>query len=151
MLRITEYHKNSNHRVRYIFYLAWLNRLRNRYGLNINVNVFDRGLKIMHMGPILTNSRVRVGKDCSIHINTALVAQGVTDDVPMLGDNIVIGVGATVVGGVKIADGVAIGAGAVVTKSFGEEGIAIAGVPARKISDNGRAKWNKSANTNFKL
>ena len=40
------------------------------------------------------------------------------------------------VGAVRIADDVSIGAGAVVTKDITEAGTTWAGVPARKISDN---------------
>lgn len=142
-LRITEYHCNTGHRIRYIFNTILLNRKRNKYGLHICINVFDKGLKIMHLGSILTNPRVRVGKDCSVHINTAFVAQGVTDGTPVIGNNVVIGVGATLLGDITIADGIAVGANALVNKSFEEENIAIAGVPARKISESGRAKWNR--------
>lgn len=142
-LRVTEYHHNCDHKFRYALSLARLNRMRNKYGFNISLNVFGKGLKIMHIGPILTNGNVRVGEDCSIHINTALVAQGVTDGVPNVGANVVIGVGATLLGDITIADGIAVGAGAVVNKSFDEPGIAIAGVPARKVSENGRSRWNK--------
>jgi len=45
--------------------------------------------------------------------------------------------------GVYIANNVAIGANALVNKSVEEENIAIAGVPAKKISNNGRLEWNK--------
>ena len=49
-------------------------------------------------------------------------------------------------GGATIADGIAIGAGAVVNKSFAEKDITIAGVPARKISNNGRKAWENRKN-----
>lgn len=143
-LRITEYHYNTGHRIRYIFHTILLNRKRNQYGLHIAVNVFDKGLKIMHLGSVLTNPNVRIGRDCSVHIGTAFVVQGVTDGAPVIGNDVVVGVGATVLGNILIADGIAIGAAALVNKSFEEEGIAIAGVPARKISDNGRKMWNRN-------
>lgn len=142
-LRIVEYHKNMHHRIRYLFEMCRLNRMRNKYGLLIHPNVFGKGLKIMHLGCILTNPMAKVGENCSIHINTAIVAGGVNDKVPILGNDIVIGVGATVLGGVTIADGIAIGAGAVVNKSFMESDISIAGVPARKISDHGKKAWEE--------
>lgn len=44
-------------------------------------------------------------------------------------------------GDVRLADNIAVGANAVVNKSFDEENIAIAGVPAKKISNNGRKVW----------
>lgn len=50
---------------------------------------------------------------------------------PQIGDNVYIGVGAKIIGKVKVADNVAIGANAVV-KSIVEEGITVAGVLAKK-------------------
>ena len=108
--------------MRYYLIKILLNWKSNRYGLHIGLNVFDKGLHVMHLGSILTNGRVRAGRDCAIHINTALVAQGVSSDTPVLGNNIVIGVGATILGGVTIADGIAVGAQGklcVLVSSFG--------------------------------
>lgn len=39
--------------------------------------------------------------------------------------------------GVNLADNIIVGANAVVTKSFNEPNIVLAGIPARKISDKG--------------
>ena len=142
-LRKTEYYFNTNKKMRYYLSKILLNWKSKRYVLHIGLNVFDKGLHVMHLGSILTNGRVRAGRDCAIHINTALVAQGVSSDTPVLGNNIVIGVGATILGGVTIADGIAVGANALVNKSFTEPDIAIAGVPARKVSGNGKNNWNK--------
>ena len=146
-LRITEYHKNSGHKLRYYLSMIMLQYYQRKYFLNIQPNVCGKGLKIMHLGPILTNGNVRMGENVSLHINTCFVAGGNTDEVPTIGNNVVVGVGAIVLGGATVADGIAIGAGAVVNKSFLEEDKAIAGVPARKISNNGRKAWeNKKPN-----
>lgn len=144
-LRITEYHKNCNHKIRFLLSQRKLNSLRHKYNFEICLNVFDKGLRIMHIGPILTNSKARVGQNCSIHINTGIAAQGITSEAPTIGDNVVIGFGSCIIGGCHIANGIAIGANALVNKSFEEENIAIAGVPARKISNNGSREWGKQA------
>lgn len=141
-LRITEYYLNTNKKIRYLFSKYLLHRKQLAFGFNIETNVFDIGLRIMHIGPILTNSRVRVGRNCTLHINTALVAQGTNDGVPTLGDNIVIGIGAIILGDIYIADGIAVGANAVVNKSFFEKDVAVAGVPAKIISDHGNSFWH---------
>ena len=52
---------------------------------------------------------------------------------PQIGDNVDIGVGAKIIGDVTIANGIKIGANAVVNKSFNEENITIVGCPARKV------------------
>ena len=143
-LRITEYYKNCNHKIRFLLSQRKLNSLRHKYNFEICLNVFDKGLRIMHIGPILTNAKARVGQNCSIHINTGIAAQGITSEAPTIGDDVVIGFGACIIGGCHIANGIAIGANALVNKSFEEENIAIAGVPARKISNNGSREWGKA-------
>jgi len=45
-----------------------------------------------------------------------------------------IGQNAQILGGITIADGVKLGAGAVVTKSVVEPGVTVVGIPARIVS-----------------
>lgn len=142
-LRKGEYHANTGHRLRSIYYRFRVKRIQNRYCLHIARNCCGRGLRILHLGPILMNGHITVGENCSIHINTSIVAGGSNNGVPTVGDNVSIGVGAVILGDVYVADGIAIGANAVVNKSFTEPNIAIAGVPARKISDNGSNTWGQ--------
>lgn len=143
LLRKTEYYKNTNKRIKYLYFYLKLIRVQNKYALHIPLNCCGKGLKIMHLGPILMNSKVTIGENCSIHIFTSFVAGGTTPKTPTIGDNCVIGVGAVVLGGISVANNVAIGANAVVNKDVLEENIAVAGVPAKKISNNGRLNWNK--------
>lgn len=145
-LRYTEYHKNCNHKIRYIIYRGRLNKLQNKTGLRISENVFGKGLHIMHLGPILTNGNVRAGENLVLHVNTAIVANGHSGKCPIIGDNVIVSVGAVIMGDIYIADRIVIGANAVVNKTFNEKSIAIAGQPARKISDNGSESWHKEKN-----
>ena len=131
LLRKTEFHMNTNHIVRSNWYRVLLIRIQNKYALHIPTNCCEEGLHIMHLGPILINNNAQLGKYCSLHINTAIVASGTSGDAPVLGKYVVLGVGAVVLGGIRIADYTA-----------------VAGVPARKISNNGRLEWNKAMNTN---
>ena len=73
--------------------------------------------------------------------NTAIVSSGNKE--PVIGDNVWLGYGACILGGVSISDYVAIGANALVNKSVEEENIVVAGVPAKKISENGTKEWKK--------
>lgn len=143
LLRKSEYHVNANHKIWSTIYRCRLYRLQNRYGLKIPINCCGKGLKIMHLGSVLMNGNVTLGQNVSVHINTGLVASGKNSDAPTIGNGVVLGIGSIVLGGVHIADNIAIGAGAIVTKSFEQENIAIAGNPARKISDNGRLTWDR--------
>lgn len=142
-LRKTEYYYNTRKKIRYAISLVILNHKSNKYGLHIGVNVCGKGLKVMHLGSILTNGGVKMGEDVSLHINTSFVAKGTSDDAPTIGNGCVVGVGAVVMGGVQVADYVAIGANSVVCKDIREENIAVAGAPAKKVSNNGSLEWGK--------
>lgn len=142
-LRKYEYHLNCLHKFRALFLKFKLNKLRNKYGLSIPANTMGKGLKIMHLGSISINDNVRVGENCSIHINTALAARGNSDECPIIGNNAIIGIGAIIIGNVVLGDNIVIGAGAVVNKSFPENSVTIAGVPAKIISNNGSETWKR--------
>lgn len=80
----------------------------------------------------------KIGANCNLHVCTNIgVAAGATHKVPNLGNNIYIAPGVKIFGDVEIADNIAIGANAVVNKSFLEPNIAIAGGPAKKINSKG--------------
>lgn len=143
LLRKTEYYVNTKKKVRALIYKVLLYKYRSKYSIHIPINTFGCGLRIMHLGPILVNGKVRGGKNISLHINTSIVAGGTNDGTPVLEDGIVVGVGAVILGDITIAKNIAIGANSVVNKTFREEDIAIAGIPAKKISNNGRSEWNK--------
>ncbi|MEK4754784.1 hypothetical protein MKX72_19985 [Priestia sp. FSL R5-0597] len=142
LLRKSEYYTNTRKKIRSLIYRAWLSHYQNQHQIHIPINTFDKGLRLMHLGPILVNAKVKAGKDIALHINTSLVAGGSNDHTPVLSDNIVVGVGAVILGDVHLAKHIAVGANSVVNKSFDEENIAIAGAPAKKVSDNGRLNWN---------
>lgn len=143
LLRFTEYYMNSGSKILSKWYLFRLRKIQLKHSIHIPPNCCGKGFKLMHVGPILINGNAQVGQNCVFHINTALVASGPSDDTPVLEDGVVVGIGAVVMGGIHIARNIAIGANSVVNKSFYEENIAIAGVPARKVSQNGRLEWNK--------
>lgn len=145
LLRKTEYFANTHKKIRFFISKIRLVNFQCKYSLHIPLNCCQRGFKIMHVGPVLINPNARVGNDCSFHINTALVAGGKNGSAPILGNGVVVGIGAVVLGEVSVADNVAIGANAVVNKDVLESNIAVAGVPAKKISNNGRLSWNKNS------
>ncbi|ELA59274.1 TPA: serine acetyltransferase [Enterococcus faecium] len=140
LMRKTEYYKNCSKTLLGKIYSAWLQyryyQFRIRLGFSIPLNVFDAGLSIAHFGTIVVNGNARVGKNCRIQECVTIGATNGSERAPTLGNNIFIGSGARIIGGIEIADDIAIGANAVVTKSFLEPSITIAGVPAKKISNN---------------
>jgi serine O-acetyltransferase len=113
----------------YYYYLfTWV-----RFTLQIELprsTAIDGGLRIDHFGGIIINSQAVAGKNFTI---THGVLLGETDTgVPVLGDNVSLGVGARVIGGITLGNYVQVGCGAVVTKSF-SDGAVVAGVPAKLL------------------
>lgn len=145
LLRKTEYYLNTKNKIMGTIYKVLLKRYQNMHQIHIPVNSFDKGLRIMHLGPVLVNGKVKGGKNIALHINTAIASGGTDNGAPVLEDGVVLGVGAVVIGGVYLAKNIAVGANALVNKTFKEENISIAGVPAKKISINGRLSWNQQS------
>lgn len=143
LLRKCEYYREkANKSINPIWKgLYWISRTRkNRLGVFIGVeipeNVFDEGLIIHHNGNIVVNGSAKVGKNCQLHGDNCIGNVGKENsltDCPRIGNNVEIGVGAKVIGGITLADNIKIGANAVVTQSFYEDGITLVGIPARKL------------------
>lgn len=142
LLRKTEYYTNKNSIWKYLYKYA-LNKYKCKYAMSIPLNVFDKGLYFVHIGPRLVNGNSKIGKDCVMHINTCIVAGGSNDYAPQIGDNVVLGVGSVISGMAIIGDNVAVGANSFVNKDFSDGNMTIAGVPAKKISSNTPNDWNK--------
>jgi len=141
LLRKAEYYENSRKSLFsriYLYYVLFrLHNLGLKLGFMIPRNVFGPGLSIAHYGPIIVNGEARVGANCRIHHCVTIGTEAGANLTPKIGNNVFIGPGAVVVGGVEIADGIAIGANSYVDKSFKEPDITIAGLPARKVADKG--------------
>ena len=137
-LRKLEYYTSKSsvlHTILKVFYRARLTRLSCRTGWTIPPNVAGPGLLVVHRGTVVISPKARIGKNCRIHV---CVNIGDWDTgAPVIGDNVYIGPGAKLFGNIEIASNIAIGANAVVNKSFFESGISIGGIPAKKISSNG--------------
>ena len=90
----------------------------------------DSGLWIGHFGPTVIHPETRAGRNLTILHGTTIGAG--TGGIPELGDDVSIGVGATIIGGIRIGNHVIIGAGAVVTKDVPDNHLAV-GIPAQAI------------------
>lgn len=131
LLRHYEYYLNTNKKLRMLLVKVVLKRFQNKYGMRIPANVFEKGLLIAHVAPVTVNEKAVVGEDAALYSNTGIVIDD--EKAPVIGKHCVILMGAVVVGDVILGNDVRIGANAVVTKSFNEDGITLVGVPARKL------------------
>jgi len=142
LLRKTEYYYNNRkklfYKILYILYRRRKNIIGRKLGLEISENTFDCGLIIYHPGNIVINGYSKIGKNCKLHGSNCIGNDGKSIDAPVLGDNVRLGVGAKIIGGVTIADNVTVAAGAVVIESCSTPGAVLAGIPAKcvKIKEN---------------
>lgn len=103
-----------------------------RLGFHICPNCCGKGLKIAHSGCIVINKNAKIGDYCELQQCVNIGRNHGEDDVPTIGNNVYVGPGAKLFGKIFIADGCAVGAGAVVTKSFLNPGMNIIGNPAKE-------------------
>lgn len=95
---------------------------------------FGPGFVLIHSHGVVINSSVKGGRD--IKLEHAVTIGAERNESPSLGDDIFIGAGAKIVGGVRIGSRVKVGANAVVVDDV-PDGVTVAGVPARVVRAGG--------------
>ena len=139
LLRKVEYYNNKKklpHEWVYFYFLQYrFKKLSILLCFSIPKNAFGPGLSIPHYGPIVVNSRAKIGKNCKIHVGVNIGASGVSKKAPKIGDNCYLGPGAKIYGDIEIPNNTAIAANACVSKSFFEENTVLGGIPAKKLSN----------------
>ncbi len=104
----------------------------------------DGGLYIGHFGQVIVHPETVAGKNLSIGQGVTIGEKGVGHGgVPVIGDDVYVGVGAKILGGLTVGDGVRVGANAVVVKDVGDEETVV-GIPARPVQRKSRVKKGES-------
>lgn len=116
-----------------LFYDYKRNVLGLKLGYEIKAQNIDSGLTLYHNGPVVINGAAVIGKNLELHGDNCIGNDGITEACPIIGDNVKLGVGAKVLGGIRIADNVIVGAGAVVVSDVLIAGAVVAGIPAKII------------------
>jgi serine O-acetyltransferase len=89
------------------------------------------GLYIGHIGGVIISPKAVIGRNCDISHRVTIGASAMgRDGAPVLGDNIYIGTGATLVGKIRIGSGAKIAANTLVIDDV-PEGATMMGVPGR--------------------
>lgn len=103
-------------------------------GISISSDAeIGKGLYVGHFGGIFINSGAKLGENCNIGQGVTIGNLGLgRPESPVIGNNVYIGAGAKILGGITIGDNVRIGANAVVTKDVPDNATAV-GVPARIV------------------
>jgi serine O-acetyltransferase len=95
---------------------------------------FGPGLIILHSVGLIVNTSVRGGANVILEGGVTLGAE--KKQSPTLGDNVFLGAGAKVIGGVRVGNRARIGANAVVVEDV-PEGATVVGIPARVVRVRG--------------
>jgi serine O-acetyltransferase len=91
------------------------------------------GLLILHFGGIVINGEAVIGSDCTLHHGVTIGNRTPGGRSPRLGDRVLVGAGAKLLGDIGVGDGAAIGANAVVLQDV-PAGATAVGIPARVVS-----------------
>ena len=90
-----------------------------------------KGFYVGHFGHVILHSDVVMGENCSVGPGVVIGTRGLGNQgVPAIGNDVYIGVGAKVLGGIKIGNRARIGANAVVVNDV-PEGATAVGIPAK--------------------
>ena len=122
-------------KIKSLYYRRLHNKLGVQLGISIPINTFGKGLLIYHSQGIIVHKDARCGEYFKLHGLNCIGNTGKeTGDwnAPIIGDNVDIGVGASIIGAVKIASKTKVAAHALVCKSCMEEESVLIGVPAVK-------------------
>lgn len=116
-----------------------LYRLLIDWGLGIEIPWFTNvgpGLRIYHGVGTVIHGAATIGSRVTIRQSVTIGTRDGTDNVPTIGDDVSIGAGAILLGGIHVGDRSVIGAGAVLLQDVPCDSVAV-GNPARVLPASG--------------
>jgi serine acetyltransferase len=139
------YHRRSNGLTRLIWYMTrFFGSIYQWFLCNSQIPgtvVIGRGLRLPHPQNLIFRYHADIGEFCTIYHNVSIIWSGFVPPVsgsPKIGDRVLIGTNAIVVGDIQIGAGSLIGAGALVTKDIPPNSRAInpqAAISPRKTAE----------------
>ena len=118
-----------------LYPLSWLVYRWNMLIFSVDIHPavsLGPGLWMPHPIGIVMARDAIIGRGCTVYQNVTIGGRGTP---PVIGDEVMIGAGACVIGPVIAGNHVRIGANAVVVESV-DEGLHVGGVPARQIGSS---------------
>ena len=90
-------------------------------GISIPVECdIGKGLRIHHFGGIIFHPSVKIGDNCTVYHEVTIGDRGGTGKAARIGNNVLLGAGAKIIGEIEIGDNCVIGANSVVRESVPE-------------------------------
>lgn len=143
-LRCIEYFKTKKGLYRIILGLLLFRhkQLMLKTGIELYPGCAELGVKFHHGKSVVSKDAI-IGRDTIILSDTTIGGVGGkrNNGAPIIGDRCFISTGARIIGNIKIANNVVVGANAVVVKDITDSNITVAGVPAHKIKDEGSENY----------
>lgn len=140
--RAVQYYRVANwfYRHNMKFTARWISQYaRHKTGVEIHPGAkIGKGLFIDHGMGVVIGETTEIGDNCTIYQNVTLGGTGKHQGKrhPTLGNNVMVGSGAKVLGPFRVGDGARVAAGAVVLDAVPDHATAV-GVPARVVRVNG--------------
>lgn len=100
-------------------------------------SIIDEDLHLVHSGNIKIDAGVRIGRKVGIMHNVTIAPSDDRPGMPVIGDSVYIGTGATILGPVVIGDGARVASNSLVLDDV-PAGATAVGVPARVLRYTGR-------------
>jgi serine O-acetyltransferase len=95
-----------------------------------------KGFRIHHFGGIIFHPTVEIGDNCTLYHGVTIGDRGGTGRAAKIGNNVLIGAGAKIIGEITIDDNCVIGANAVVTKNMPAGATALGGACRFRYPDD---------------
>lgn len=140
--RIANYFHKRNKFIKIVSALI-LRKLSFKFGIQIPYRTkIGKGFYIGHFSCIVVSPETIIGKNVNISqgVTIGRISQGKRKGTPVIGDNVYLGPGSKIIGGIIIGCNVSVGANAVVTKDVPDNSVVV-GVPAKIISNNGSNEY----------
>ena len=134
-LRHLEYHINNSggyHTLAKLYYSWRLRSLSYKTGFQISPNTCGKGLTIWHWGTIIVNGRARIGENCTLRPMVLIGHRSEDENAPVIGDNVTISSGVSIIGPITIGDNVIIAPNAAVVSDVLNNCV-VGGIPAKVI------------------
>jgi serine O-acetyltransferase len=123
-----------------------------KFGIDIHPAAkIGQGIMLDHSSSIVIGETAQIGDNVSILHEVTLGGNGKDkiDRHPKIGDNVLIGAGAKILGNIKVGNNSKIASGSVVLNDV-DENVTVAGIPAKVVSNHNKTKCiSKEMNHKF--